>query len=114
MKKIFYIVCGFVLNLLITATVYAAIPVQGQPITLGEVGMRIEQIVRFLIEIAGVVAAGYIIWAGIKWVSAGNDPKKVEDAKASLKAGVIGLLVILGFAVIILTVSSVVNRSFFG
>lgn len=44
---------------------------------------------------AGVVAIFFIIYAGLKYINSGGDPKQVEGARHTLTYAIIGLLVIL-------------------
>lgn len=47
-----------------------------------------------LMSLLGIVAMAIVLYAGYLWFTAGGDEGKVEDAKAYLKNGVIGLLLI--------------------
>jgi len=45
--------------------------------------------------LAGIVALFFIIYAGIKFVTSGGDPKQVEGARSTLTWAVIGLVICL-------------------
>lgn len=66
-----------------------------------------ERIAGFLIFAAEIVVAIIVVWAGIKYMSAGSDEKKVTDAKAILKNGLIGALILFGVGVILNTVAEI-------
>ncbi len=51
----------------------------------------------------------FIIWSGIKFMSARGDSKAYESAKQTFKHVIIGLIVILGVYVIIATVANAVG-----
>lgn len=53
-------------------------------------------IVRLLVVIAGLYAFFNLVIAGYGFMSAGGDPKKVEEAWAKIWQSLIGLLIILG------------------
>lgn len=55
----------------------------------------ISNIVSFAIPFAGVAAVFFIVLAGIKFLTSGGDPIKVEEAKKSLTFAIIGLIIIL-------------------
>lgn len=44
---------------------------------------------------AGIVALGFFIYAGVKFINSGGDPKQVEAAKNVVTYTVAGLLIIL-------------------
>jgi hypothetical protein len=58
-----------------------------------------REIVGRIINIAmlflGIIAVGIIIFAGFKWMMAGGEEEKINDAKKLLKNGVIGLVIVL-------------------
>jgi hypothetical protein len=62
-------------------------------------------IVQFLIVIAIVVSAIFMIWGGIKWVTSGGDKGKVEQARGAITGAIIGLLIsLLAFAIVSIVV----------
>ena len=89
------------------------LPVGGQPVTLSEIQDRITQIAQFLIVISMVVAVGFIVWGGLRWITARGDPAVVKTAQATIWNGIIGAAVILAVGVILQTVAGLVTRTFF-
>ena len=53
-----------------------------------------------LITLLIISATVIFIWGIIKYISAAHDSKKIGEAKNRMKAGVIGLIIILGAAVL--------------
>ena len=49
---------------------------------------------RVLASFGGLLAAGFIVYAGIQWMTAGGDPNKIAQARMSLVAIGVGLLLI--------------------
>lgn len=96
----------------IFSTILAELP-PGKPITFDELDILIERIAVFVMITSVLLAVIFIVRAGITWMSAGADTKKVDDAKAQLKSGIIGALVVLGVGVIINTLLAIVTREFF-
>jgi TRAP-type C4-dicarboxylate transport system permease small subunit len=86
----------------------------GSEITLDKIQEIIERIANWLIVIGVVIAVIYIIWGGIKWMTARGDQTKAKEAKEAIKNGLIGALIVLGVGVIIRTLSAIVLRTFFG
>ena len=85
----------------------------GKPITFDELDNLIERVAQSVLVISVLLAVIFIVRAGITWMSAGADTKKVDDAKAQLKGGIIGAVIVLGVGVIINTIAAVVTREFF-
>lgn len=113
-KIIFHVLAVMVLVLAGTVNFASAADLPtGQPITLGEVEELIGTIANFLIIVGAVIAVIFIILAGLKYVTAGSDSGKVEEAKAMLKNGVIGAAIVLGIGVIMQTIAMLVTRDFF-
>jgi hypothetical protein len=56
-------------------------------------GSVISNAVLFLFIVAALIALFFLIWGGIKWILSGGDKGKVEIARGTIVAAVIGLLV---------------------
>ncbi len=54
-----------------------------------------QQIIFWLLAFCGAVAIFFVIFAGIKFITSGGDPKQAEGARKTLTYAVIGLIVIL-------------------
>lgn len=52
----------------------------------------ISKILMFL----GVVFLGLMIYGGITWMTSGGNEKKVDTAKETITAGIIGLIIVIG------------------
>ena len=52
----------------------------------------LRAIVAVLI-IAAVIALAFLIWGGIKWITSGGDKAKVEAARSTIIAAIIGLII---------------------
>lgn len=55
----------------------------------------IQVIINWLLTFAGVVAVILIIISGIRLITSGGDPKRVEAGKKTFTYAIIGLLIIL-------------------
>lgn len=66
-------------------------------IGLGEQDPRITiaKVIRFLLGFLGIIAVSLILYAGFIWMTSGGNEEKISKAKAILKNGVIGLIIIL-------------------
>lgn len=98
---------------LLTLAVELNVPTAGEALTLNNIKDIIITIANWLMTIGVVIAVLFLAWGGIKWITAGGDSKKVDDAKAIIKNGFIGLVVLFGIGIILRTASSLITRSFF-
>ncbi|HAU08104.1 MAG TPA: hypothetical protein DCS06_03955 [Candidatus Yanofskybacteria bacterium] len=119
-KKI--VVVGFMALAMLLPLFAFALPVPTNPIdsgsgggaiTMAEITNLIQAFARWLIVISVVIAVIMIIWGGIMYMWAKGDDKKVADAQARIKNGIIGAAIVLAVGVILQTVAALVNRSFF-
>jgi hypothetical protein len=79
------------------AQVNTGIEELGGVLPLGREDIRIiiAKIVRIFLGLLGTIAVAIVVYGGFIWMTAAGEPKKVDKAKDILKAGVIGLLIIL-------------------
>lgn len=85
----------------------------GNPITIVDVDGIIRTIARFMIGISMVLAVIFIVLSGIMIMMAQANPGKFTEGLLRLKHATIGAGVVLATGVIIATVASLVDRSFF-
>lgn len=58
-----------------------------------DLGLIIGQAILVIFVIATLIALFFLIWGGIKWIMSGGDKGKVEAARSTLIAALIGLVV---------------------
>lgn len=85
----------------------------GHAITLDDVGGLVGVIADFMIGISLVLAVIFIVLSGIMTMMAQADPGKFTDGLLRLKHAIYGVAVVLAAGVIINTVASLIDRSFF-
>lgn len=56
----------------------------------------VQTIVNLVFFLAAAAAIIYLIWAGIKYITAGGDTKKAGEARTAILNAVIGLAVVIG------------------
>lgn len=52
-------------------------------------------IINIFLEFLGIIAVVLILWAGFNWMTAAGNEEKIEKAKSTLTAAIIGLIIIL-------------------
>lgn len=69
-----------------------------------DLGGAILGIVRTSLLLVGVLALGFIVYGGFRYIAARGDEREVEEAKSTLTYAVIGIAVIgLAYAIITFT-----------
>lgn len=71
----------------------------------------ILNIVYDLFAVVGVIATGYVIYAGYAFLTAGGDPGKAAKAKKSLIGSITGILVALSATMIVNTITGAIGSS---
>lgn len=68
-----------------------------------DLGTFVSRTISAIILVAGLATLMYLIYGGIQWISSGGDKGKLEEAKAKLTNGIIGLgIVVSAWAVYLL------------
>lgn len=61
----------------------------------------IENVVNFGLILSGIVAAGFIVISGIKFVMSGGDQVQVSSARKTMTFAIVGLVVVvLSYAIL--------------
>lgn len=70
------------------------------------IGPLIGAAVTFILVIAVLIALFFLIWGGIRWITSGGDKAKVESARGTIIAAIIGLVIaFLAFFILSLALS---------
>jgi len=77
-----------------------------------DVRLVIASIINVALGLLGIVAVVLILYAGLTWMTAGGDSKKVDTAKHIMTAAVIGLIIILSaYAIAKFVISSLLTAT---
>jgi hypothetical protein len=67
-------------------------------------------IIQYLMSFLGLIAVVVILWGGFQWLTAGGNESRVESAKKTIIAGVIGLIVVIAaFAIVTIVIGFATN-----
>ena len=58
------------------------------------IGTIIQSVITILFIVAVVLALGFLIYGGIKWIISGGDKTKVEAARGTIVAALVGLVLV--------------------
>ncbi len=68
--------------------------------TQAELPVIIGRIINVILGFLGIILLFYVLYAGFKWMTAGGNPKQVDEARDMIKNAVIGMVIIVaGFAI---------------
>ncbi len=111
LKKYLFAIPSVSLIVFMATSVLALPP--GNPITFNAITILVTDIAQFMIVTSMILAVIFIVLSGIMAMMAQADPGKFKDGLLRLKHAVIGAGVVMATGVIIATVASIVDRSFF-
>lgn len=84
------------------------IPVrEGDVPTLEGVNVLFGNIVSVILSITGLVLFVVLILSGIKFLTSGGDPKKLESAKGSLSSALLGMVLLVCAFLILKLIGSI-------
>ncbi len=73
----------------------------------------VSTIVTTLLVLAVVLALIFMIWGGIKWIRSGGDKAQVEQARHTVTAAIVGLIIaLLAFFILNVVLYMVTGKSF--
>lgn len=78
-----------------------------KPASLACIPVFLGNIINIAAILAGVATVFFIVWGGVRFITSGGDPVKVEGAKKTITYAIVGFVIILLSFVIIKVFSSV-------
>jgi hypothetical protein len=73
----------------------------------------VGRVIGFLLEMAAVVALGFVVYGGIMYIASGGDEKALSNAKGTVTSALLGFVLILGAILIINTLCNVMGADCF-
>lgn len=77
--------------------------------SVGPIWTVILNIVYDLFMVVGVIAAGFVIYAGYGFLTSGGDPGKAAKARKSLVSSIAGILIAVSSSVLVNTISNFIK-----
>ena len=116
MKKLISTTTGLIAPFLLALPAYATGAVQCPSsvgnicnLTASKFGSVVSQIINILVIVAVVISIFILLWGGIKWIMSGGDKAKVESARSTIIAGIVGLVLVFLAYFIISVVAKIFN-----
>lgn len=106
MRKAIYI-SSLALTVLLTAD-----PVFAQSADVSKVQNFIQNVIQIFVTLAGLVAAGFFVWGGFRYITSSGNPEALDGAKKTIMYSAVGLAVVLGAFVISNIVTDLAGTAF--
>ena len=101
----------FINSLLITALLTAS-PVYAQSADISKVTNFIQNIIQIFVTIAGLVATGFMVVGGFRYMTSSGNPEALDGAKKTVLYSAIGLAIVIGAFVISKIVTDIATTAF--
>lgn len=59
-----------------------------------DLGSFVSKSISAIILVAGLATFMYLVYGGVTWISSGGDKGKIEEARAKITNGIIGLAIV--------------------
>lgn len=108
MKKLIFILTSNIYNLASAPLAHAAITNNAVPggtaadeSQANQFAMTFGTLWQTIIIVGGLAFILFFLWGGIQWITAGGEKSKIEEARAKITQGLIGLAILAASFVII-------------
>ncbi|MBI2442550.1 MAG: hypothetical protein HYV40_01420 [Candidatus Levybacteria bacterium] len=59
-----------------------------------KIGEALGTVIQFIFVIAVILALGFLVYGGIRWITSGGDKSGVETARNTIIAAIVGLIIV--------------------
>ena len=70
----------FLQSLVLTSLVMAS-PVFAQSAEVGQIQSFIQEVIQIMVTLSGFIAAGFIVWGGVGYITSSGNPESLEKSK---------------------------------
>ena len=100
------------LQILIVSFFLLATPVYAQSGDVGKIQTFIQSVIQVLVTLSGLVAAGFIVWGGVGYITSSGNPEVLEKSKKTILYSAVGLVLVLGAFVLSNVVGDLATTAF--
>ena len=101
----------FLQSLFFTSLVVAS-PAFAQTAEVGQIQSFIQSVIQVMVTLSGFIAAGFIVWGGVGYITSSGNPESLEKSKKTILYSAIGLTLVLGAFVLSNMVSQLATTAF--
>lgn len=106
MKKLISLQSIFLTSLVVATPAFA------QSAEVGQIQSFIQEVIQIMVTLSGFIAAGFIVWGGVGYITSSGNPEALEKSKKTILYSAVGLTLVLGAFVISNMVSQVATTAF--
>lgn len=106
MKKLIVLQSIFLTSLVVASPAFA------QSAEVGQIQSFIQEVIQIMVTLSGFIAAGFIVWGGVGYITSSGNPEALEKSKKTILYSAVGLTLVLGAFVISNMVSQVATTAF--
>jgi hypothetical protein len=106
MKKIVFLQSIFLTSLVVATPAFA------QTAEVGQIQSFIQSVIQVMVTLSGFIAAGFIVWGGVGYITSSGNPESLEKSKKTILYSAIGLTLVLGAFVLSNMVSQLASTAF--
>lgn len=106
MKKLIVLQSIFLTSLVVATPAFA------QSAEVGQIQSFIQEVIQIMVTLSGFIAAGFIVWGGVGYITSSGNPEALEKSKKTILYSAVGLTLVLGAFVISNMVSQVATTAF--
>lgn len=106
--------CYFALPVTVLALVAAgpALAATGSAVDISQLQNFIQNIINILVILAGMLATGFLVWGGIRYISSTGNPEHLDKAKHTIIYAGLGLAIAIGAFTLSNIVSQLAAKAF--
>ncbi len=106
MRKLVFLQSIFLTSLVVATPVFA------QTAEVGQIQSFIQSVIQVMVTLSGFIAAGFIVWGGVGYITSSGNPESLEKSKKTILYSAIGLTLVLGAFVLSNMVSQLATTAF--
>ena len=108
MKKLIVLQSLFVTSLIVAS------PVLAQNADVSKIQNFIQGVVQILVTLSGIVATGFFVWGGFRYITSSGNPEALDGAKKTIFFSAFGLAIVFAALVLSNVVTQVAASAFGG
>ncbi|NCS98075.1 MAG: hypothetical protein GW762_05800 [Candidatus Pacebacteria bacterium] len=106
MRKLVFLQSIFLTSLVVATPAFA------QTAEVGQIQSFIQSVIQVMVTLSGFIAAGFIVWGGVGYITSSGNPESLEKSKKTILYSAIGLTLVLGAFVLSNMVSQLASTAF--
>jgi len=98
--------------LIVSLLLTVSSPVFAQSADVSKIQTFMRSIIQVLVTLGGLLAVGFFVWGGIRYITSSGNPESLDHAKKTIFYSAIGLVIVLGAFVISNIVADLAGSAF--